>query len=78
MFVYPASHTLSKVEVFNPNAPEATAWGEYIGGKNISDVKKTVNGVEYDYKEWKRVADAVGYTESTKFRFTLSKKTSEL
>lgn len=78
MFVYPASHTLSKVEVFNPNAPEATAWGEYIGGKNISDVKKTVNGVEYDYKEWKRVADAVGYTESTKFRFTLSKKTSKL
>jgi hypothetical protein len=71
MFVYPASHTLSKVEIWNPNAG---AYGDYTGGSVITtETKKLLSG-DKSYSVWTRQGDAS--EASTKFRFTLNKKTS--
>lgn len=76
MFKFPASHTLSKVENFNPLKPIDQAYAEYEGGFEISDAKDTViNGYTYSYKTWTRKGPA--NTEATKFRFTLNKSTSK-
>lgn len=76
MFKFPASHTLSKVENFNPLKPIDQAYAEYEGGFEISDAEDTViNGSTYSYKTWTRKGPA--NTEATKFRFTLNKSTSK-
>lgn len=71
MFAYPATHTLSKVEIWNPNAG---AYGEYTGGSASSTVTKTLLSGDTSYKLWTRQGAASA--ASTKFKFTLNKKTS--
>ena len=70
MFAYPASHTLSKVENFNPQSQQ---YGDYIGGSNTTDSDIVVNGQAY--KLWTRAGAA--NTEKTKYKFTLDKLTSK-
>ena len=71
MFAYPASHTLSKVEIWNPNAG---AYGDYTGGSATStETKKLLSG-DKSYSVWTRQGAASA--ASTKFKFTLNKKTS--
>lgn len=69
MFAYPASHTLSKVENFNPQSQQ---YGDYVGGSNTTDSTITVAGQAY--KLWTRAGAA--NTEKTKYKFTLNKLTS--
>lgn len=69
MFAYPASHTLSKVENFNPQSQQ---YGDYVGGSNTSDSTIVVAGQAY--KLWTRAGAA--NTEKTKYKFTLNKLTS--
>lgn len=69
MFAYPASHTLSKVENFNPQSQQ---YGDYVGGSNITDSTIVVAGQAY--KLWTRAGAA--NTEKTKYKFTLNKLTS--
>lgn len=70
MFAYPASHTLSKVENFNPQSQQ---YGDYIGGSNTTDSDIVINGQAY--KLWTRAGAA--NTEKTKYKFTLDKLTSK-
>lgn len=69
MFAYPASHTLSKVENFNPQSQQ---YGDYVGGSNTTDSTIVVAGQAY--KLWTRAGAA--NTEKTKYKFTLNKLTS--
>ena len=71
MFAYPASHTLSKVEIWNPNAG---AYGDYTGGSITSTETKTLLSGDKSYSVWTRQGAASA--ASTKFKFTLNKKTS--
>ena len=71
MFAYPASHTLSKVEIWNPNAG---AYGDYKGGSTTSTEIKTLLSGDKSYSVWTRQGAASA--ASTKFKFTLNKKTS--
>ena len=71
MFAYPASHTLSKVEIWNPNAG---AYGDYTGGSASSTETKTLLSGDKSYSVWTRQGAASA--ASTKFKFTLNKKTS--
>lgn len=71
MFAYPASHTLSKVENFNPQSQQ---YGDYVGGSNTTDSSITVAGQAY--KLWTRAGAA--NTEKTKYKFTLDKLTSQV
>ena len=71
MFAYPASHTLSKVEIWNPNAG---AYGDYTGGSATSTETKTLLSGDKSYSVWTRQGAASA--ASTKFKFTLNKKTS--
>ena len=71
MFAYPASHTLSKVEIWNPNAG---AYGDYTGGSTTSTETKTLLSGDKSYSVWTRQGAASA--ASTKFKFTLNKKTS--
>lgn len=75
MFKFPASHTLSKVENYNPlNA--AKPYDDYAGGFELSEAEDTViNDSTYSYKTWTRKGPA--NTAATKFRFTLNKSTSK-
>lgn len=70
-FAFPASHTLSKVEVFNPQSQQ---YGVYEGGFGNTSEQKTIQGKEYSYTVWTRSGAAA--TEATKYRFTLNKSTS--
>lgn len=71
-FKFPASHTLSTVEVWNA---QANKYDSYVGGQETSAAEDTtINGGTYSYKTWTRKGSA--YTEPTKFRFTLNKSTS--
>ena len=70
MFAYPASHTLSKVENFNPQSQQ---YGDYISGSNTTDSDIVINGQAY--KLWTRAGAA--NTEKTKYKFTLDKLTSK-
>ena len=71
MFAYPATHSLSKVEIWNPNAG---AYGDYTGGSATStETKKLLSG-DKSYSVWTRQGAASA--ASTKFKFTLNKKTS--
>ena len=71
MFAYPASHTLSKVEIWNPNAG---AYGDYTGGSaTLTETKRLLSG-DKSYSVWTRQGAASA--ASTKFKFTLNKKTS--
>ena len=67
-FAFPATHTLSKVEIYNTMSKE---YEVYSGGSSTEDTTYTVQGTELDYKVWKRAGSA--YTETTKFKFTLNK-----
>lgn len=71
MFAYPATHTLSKVEIWNPNAG---SYGDYTGGSTSSTVTKTLLSGDKSYNLWTRQGAAS--EDSTKFKFTLNKKTS--
>ena len=71
MFAYPATHTLSKVEIWNPNA---SAYGDYTGGSVTSTETKTLLSGGKSYSVWTRKGAASA--ASTKFKFTLNKKTS--
>lgn len=71
MFAYPATHTLSKVEIWNPNAG---AYGDYTGGSVSSTVTKTLLSGDKTYNLWTRQGAASA--ASTKFKFTLNKNTS--
>ena len=71
MFAYPATHTLSKVEIWNPNAG---SYGDYTGGSSTSTETKTLLSGDKSYSIWTRQGAAS--TASTKFKFTLNKKTS--
>lgn len=70
-FAFPASHSITKVEVYNA---AFNVWGDYSGGSSYEDVVKNINGVDYDYKMW--VRNGANYNEGMKFRFTLNKLTS--
>lgn len=70
MFAYPASHTLSKVENFNPQSQQ---YGDYVGGSNTTDSDIVIG--EQAYKLWTRAGAA--NTEKTKYKFTLDKLTSQ-
>lgn len=70
-FAYPASHSITKIEVYNS---AFNVWGEYSGGSSTEDITKTINGTDYDYKMW--VRSGANYNEGMKFRFTLNKLTS--
>ena len=67
-FAYPATHSLSTVEIYNEDARK---YEEYIGGSETVDATYTVQGTAISYKTWKRKGSAYGQT--TKFRFTLNK-----
>ena len=71
MFAYPATHSLSKVEIWNPNAG---AYGDYTGGSATSTETKTLLSGDKSYSVWTRQGAASA--ASTKFKFTLNKKTS--
>jgi len=71
MFAYPATHTLSKVEIWNPNAG---SYGDYTGGSLTSTETKTLLSGDKSYSVWTRQGAASA--ASTKFKFTLNKKTS--
>ena len=71
MFAYPATHSLSKVEIWNPNAG---AYGDYTGGSITSTETKTLLSGDKSYSVWTRQGAASA--ASTKFKFTLNKKTS--
>lgn len=75
MFVYPASHTLTKVEILNPNAGQ-NPYGDYTGGSVITtETKKLLSGDDKLYNVWTRQGETSETT--TTFRFTLDKKTSK-
>lgn len=67
-FAYPATHELSKVEIYNTMSKE---YETYSGGSSIEDSTYSIQNVETAYKVWKRAGNA--YTETTKFKFTLNK-----
>ena len=67
-FAFPATHTLSSVEIYNTMSKEYEA---YSGGSETDDATYSVQNVDTDYKVWKRLGNA--YTEKTTFRFTLNK-----
>jgi hypothetical protein len=67
-FAYPATHTLSKVEIYNTMSK---AYEDYTGGSSTTDVTYAIQNVNTAYKLWKRAGNA--YSETTKFRFTLNK-----
>lgn len=71
MFAYPATHSISKVEIWNPNA---SSYGDYTGGSVTSSETKTLLSGDKSYSVWTRQGAAS--TASTKFKFTLNKKTS--
>ena len=71
MFAYPATHTLSTVEIWNPNSG---AYGDYTGGAITSTETKTLLSGDKSYSVWTRQGAASA--ASTKFKFTLNKKTS--
>ena len=71
MFAYPATHSISKVEIWNPNAG---AYGDYTGGSASSTETKTLLSGDKSYSVWTRQGAASA--ASTKFKFTLNKKTS--
>lgn len=71
MFAYPATHSISKVEIWNPNAG---AYGDYTGGSVTSTETKTLLSGGKSYSVWTRQGAASA--ASTKFKFTLNKKTS--
>ena len=71
MFAYPATHSISKVEIWNPNAG---AYGDYTGGSITSTETKTLLSGGKSYSVWTRQGAASA--ASTKFKFTLNKKTS--
>lgn len=70
-FAFPASHSITKVEVYNA---AFNVWGEYSGGSSYEEVTKDINGTDYGYKMW--VRSGAKYNEGMKFRFTLNKLTS--
>jgi hypothetical protein len=67
-FAFPATHALSKVEIYNATAKE---YQKYDGGSEVKEGSYVINIGETDYKIWKRLGSK--YTESTKFKFTLNK-----
>ena len=67
-FAYPATHTLSKVEIYNTMSK---AYEDYTGGSSTADDTYKIQNVDTAYKVWKRAGNA--YSETTKFRFTLNK-----
>ena len=67
-FAFPATHTLSSVEIYNTMSKE---YETYSGGSETEDATYSVQNVDTDYKVWKRLGNA--YTEKTTFRFTLNK-----
>ena len=67
-FAYPATHSLSKVEIYNTMSK---AYEDYTGGSSTGDATYAIQGVDTAYKVWKRAGNA--YTETTKFKFTLNK-----
>lgn len=67
-FAYPATHSLSSVEIYNTMSKEYEA---YSGGSSTEDATYAIQNVDTDYKVWKRAGNA--YTETTKFKFTLNK-----
>lgn len=67
-FAYPATHSLSKVEIYNTMSK---AYEDYTGGSSTGDATYAIQEVNTAYKVWKRAGNA--YTETTKFRFTLNK-----
>jgi hypothetical protein len=75
MFAFPATHTLSKIEVYNDTFD---AWSDFGGFDadnpeiGVTVVKYSVQGTEINYKVWKRPADGGSeYPGSSKFRFTI-------
>lgn len=69
-FSYPAGRTIS-VSVLNTLN---NTYEPYAGEFAITDETRTINGDDYNYKLWKRVAG--GNNGSNKYQITLSKKTS--
>ena len=71
-FVFPETHELSTVEIWNPQAKQ---YEEYLGGSVTTDTTRTVQNVSTDYKLWTR--DGSKYSDSTKFKFTLNKNLNQ-
>lgn len=67
-FAYPATHTLSKVEIYNTMSK---AYEDYTGGSSTGDATYAIQNVDTAYKVWRRAGNA--YSETTKFKFTLNK-----
>jgi hypothetical protein len=67
-FAYPATHTLSKVEIYNTMSK---TYEEYTGGSSTGDATYAIQNVDTAYKVWRRAGNA--YSETTKFKFTLNK-----
>lgn len=67
-FAYPATHSLSSVEIYNSMSKE---YEVYSGGSSTEDATYEIQGVNTDYKVWKRAGNA--YSDPTKFKFTLNK-----
>lgn len=77
-FIYPSTHELIKIEVYNPNSanPWITQDSSYF--KTIDNITKKINGVDYTYRVWTREsAENPMLTNDTRYRFTLNKSTIE-
>lgn len=72
-FAYPATHSLTKVEVYNKYI---TDYETYPTECLITDETKTLKSGNVAYKVWTRVGNGK-YEDWSKFRFTLNKKTSK-
>lgn len=69
-FAHPATHTITKVEVFNTMSQK---YETYTGGSTdvAEDSERNINGTNYQYNVWTRQGD--NKNDAIKFRFTLSK-----
>jgi hypothetical protein len=73
-FAFPATHTLSTVEIWN-SMSNGGEYQSYVGGSNTIDTTYTIQNASTTYKLWTRAGN--GYTQATKFRFTLNKNLNQ-
>lgn len=69
-FAHPATHTITKVEVYNTMSNKYETYG---GGSTdvAEESERMINGTSYQYNVWTRQGD--NKNDAIKFRFTLSK-----
>lgn len=71
-FAFPATHTLSTVEVWNPLSQQ---YAKYVGGSVTTETSYTVQKASTAYKLWTR--QGAKASESTKFKFTLNQNLNQ-